>query len=110
MICPNCKYEYVKGIKTCPDCGRELIEIEEFEKQQKHESDWIVLTTTDSFIEAETLKTNLESAEIETQILSQRDSSFPGVGDLSVIKVLVGKEDAEDALAILNDISSRSEE
>ncbi len=25
-VCPNCKYEYVKGIDKCPDCGAELVD------------------------------------------------------------------------------------
>jgi hypothetical protein len=26
MLCPNCRYEYVRGKTTCPDCGVALVE------------------------------------------------------------------------------------
>ena len=31
MICPNCEYEYIESVKTCPDCGSELVSTEDFE-------------------------------------------------------------------------------
>ena len=32
--CPKCKNEYVEGVKTCTDCGCELIDsLDELEKE-----------------------------------------------------------------------------
>ncbi len=109
MICPKCEYEYVEGIKVCPDCGSDLITVEEFEGHLVHPEDWIVVYSTDKSYEADMLKSNLESADIETLILSQNDKNFPTVGDLSIIKILVRKTEADSALQIIDDINNSSE-
>jgi len=108
MICPNCEYEYTEGIAVCPDCGTELITTEDFEGHLVHPSDWIIVYTCDENYEAEMYKTNLESADIDTLIFSQRDRNYPSVGNFSVIKILVKKSDAASAIEIINDINSRN--
>ena len=50
------------------------------------------------------LKANLEGADIESIILSQKDREFPAAGDFSVVKLLVKKTDASEALDIIADI------
>ncbi|MEE9431496.1 MAG: DUF2007 domain-containing protein [Melioribacteraceae bacterium] len=105
MICPSCEAEYVKGISTCTDCGTELIPKEDFELNLVHHQDWTAVYSTDYIYKAEMLKSNLSGAEIEAIILSQKDKNFPVSGDLSVIKLLVKKEDAEDAKKLIADIN-----
>ena len=104
MICPRCETEYVEGIEVCRDCGTELIPREEFEGNLVHPSDWVILYTTNDMTEAEMLRANLDGADIEANILGQKDSSFPAVGDLAVIKLLVRKKDVDEALKIYEDI------
>ena len=108
MVCPKCETEYVEGIKVCPDCGTELVTREDFEGHLVHPSDYVIIYTTDDNSEAQMLKANLDSADIETHILGQKDSSFPAVGDLAVIKILVRKKDTEEALKIIEDINKHN--
>jgi len=110
MICPNCEYEFVAGITECPDCHIELVTKENFEGNLVNPEDWIVAFTSGSEIEIEMLKENLESAEIKTLILSQKDRNFPVAGDLSILKLLIQKDDVEDALAIINDIQNSQQD
>lgn len=107
-VCPNCKYEYVNGITKCPDCGEDLVD-ELPPEVVLNEADWIVVYTTSFDYEAEMLKGNLESAGISVMILSQKDSSFPAPGDLSIIKLLVKKEDADSAVNFLNEFKKSLE-
>lgn len=110
MICPNCECEYVETVTTCPDCGVQLVTKDVFEGHLVHHSDWLVVYTTDEIYKAEMYKANLEGAEIEALILGQKDRNYPTVGDLSVIKILVKKSDAETAIEIIHDINSRTDE
>lgn len=104
MICPNCEYEYIESVTTCPDCGSELVSSEDFEGNLVHHSDWCVACSCGSNIEAEMMKTNLESAGIEALVLSQSDRSFPVDGNMTVVKVLVKKTDSDEAETIIDDI------
>lgn len=108
MICPKCEYEYRDDIKVCPDCGTELISSDQFEGHLVHPSDWIIVYTCAEPYEAEMYKSNLESADIETLIISQKDRNYPTVGDLSVVKLLVKKIDQQTAIEIINDINKHN--
>ena len=109
MLCPKCEYEYHEGITVCPDCDTELVTIENFEGNLTHPKDWVIVFSCADIVEADMLKSNLGGADIDVLILNQNDRSFPVVGDLSVIKILVRKDDAEDATAIINDINREQE-
>lgn len=106
MICPKCECEYIDRIKICADCGTELISVEQFEGNLIHPKDWVVIFSSNDLIEAEMFKANLEGAEIESIILSQKDRSIPYLGEVSPVKLLVKKKDADGALAIINDINN----
>lgn len=108
MICPKCEYEYIETVKTCPDCGSGLVTSEDFEGNLVHHSDWCVACTCSNNIEAEMMKTNLESAGIESLVLSQSDRSFPVEGNMTIVKVLVKKSDSSEASEIIDDIFNSS--
>lgn len=108
-ICPNCEYEYKKGIAFCPDCGSALLKNEDYIKPEEWtEKNWEIVFTTSQEFEAEMIKDNLESAGINSVILSQKDRNYPAPGDFSVIKLLVRKEDVKDAVEFINRVENGS--
>jgi len=104
MICPKCECEYVDGIKVCSDCRIDLIPVDEFEGNLIHPKDWVIVYTGNDLIETEMLKANLIGAEIDSIIISQKDRSYLYLGEVSPIKLLVKRKDADEALQIINDI------
>ncbi|HEX2868231.1 MAG TPA: DUF2007 domain-containing protein [Ignavibacteriales bacterium] len=110
LICPNCESEYNEGITVCPVCDVELVDKDEFESHMVDPEDWETAYTCSENYEAEMLKANLEGAGIETLIVSKKDRNFPTVGDLSFIKLMVRKEDLEEAQQIIQDINSNKNE
>lgn len=109
-ICPNCESEYVEGVTVCPDCGYVLISEKEFEDHLSHPEDWDIIYTSSESYEAEMIRANLAGAGIKSIIIPQNDRSFPVLGDLSVIKLLVKKADFETAQQIIADIISNKPE
>jgi hypothetical protein len=100
--CPSCNKEFDDNVFVCPDCEVELIPVETVE-------DWVTVYSTEDTLEAEMLKSNLNGAGINVVILNEKDTSFPGYGDLSVIKVNVTPKDFEEAKQIIEDINKRAE-
>lgn len=107
-VCPNCKYEYVPGITICPDCNTPLVDASELKNYEElSEQDWALVYTAFSEIKIEMLKENLESAGIAASVLSQKDSSFPTPGDLSVVKLFVKKADVPEALEYIQEVTKK---
>ena len=50
----------------------------------------------------------IESAGMETTVISQKDRNFPVPGDLSPIKLLVKKSDLQPALNFIEDLLRNS--
>ena len=110
-VCPNCDYEYVKGLTYCPDCGVPLVDDNMITKPEDWtEENWEVIYTSDYDYEVDMIKDNLESAGITAAVLSQKDRNFPTYGDFSVVKLLVHKEDVADALNFIQKIKSEKTE
>lgn len=109
MVCPNCEYQYVEGVEVCPDCKVELVSEKDFEGHLVHYEDWVVVYTTNEEYEADMFKANLEGADIEASVMMKKDRSFPAVGDLAVVKVLVRKKDSDAATRIIDDINRERE-
>lgn len=107
--CPNCDYEYVKGITICPDCGTPLVDDKYFIKPEDWtEENWEVIYTSDKEYEIDMLKDNLEGAGIPATILSQKDRNFPAPGDFSVVKLLVHKEDVSNAISFIKQVFNQN--
>ena len=103
-VCPNCKYEYVEGITYCPDCNLPLVDEIKLTEHELREDDWLIVYQCAQEYEAEMIKDNLEAAGIGAAILSQKDRSFPAPGDLSVIKLLVKRDDLKSALEFIDSL------
>jgi len=104
-ICPNCESEYKEGVTVCPDCGQDLISKSDFNEGLINPEDWEIILTCSEEYEAEMVKANLEGAGINSLIIPQKDRNFPSVGDFSIIKLAVKKDDLETARQILDDIN-----
>ncbi len=109
-VCPNCEYEYVEGVTICPDCGETLVEDKYFIKPEDwDEENWVVIFTSGQEYEVEMLKDNLEGAGINAAVLSQKDRNFPAPGNFSVVKLLVKKDDVQNALNFIEQVKNNSE-
>ena len=80
-----------------------------FPKKGKFQN-WKLVYTTNTQLEAEHYRANLEGAGIPVQILSQFDTSrMITIGDFAVVKIFVPDEYYEDAIDIINDINNNTD-
>ncbi len=105
-VCPNCGFEYEDFSEVCSDCGVKLVDKMELEEIEKAYKNWKEVYSTPQLYEAEMVKTNLETAGIESLILEQKDTSFPLGGELGEIKVLVPEYQLQEALTIIEKLKS----
>lgn len=103
-ICPECGEEYRETVELCPECGVKLIHKKEKEKEKRDSRyrNWEIVYTSSELYQAEIIKSNLESADIECVILNQKDSSFNLDGAVGLVKVLVPKDKVPEALTIID--------
>jgi hypothetical protein len=107
-ICPKCNYEYVEGIAVCPDCNTALVESAELEKfEDLSEDDWVLVYTSFYEFDVDMLKGNLEGAGIAASKLSQKDHNFPAPGSLSIVKLMVKKNDFQAAIEFIQDLKQK---
>ena len=110
-VCPNCTYEYVEGIAICPDCNSPLVDESTLQKfDELNEADWVLVYTSGDELEIGMLKGLLESAGLKVNVLSQKDHNLPVPGDLSVVKLLVRKNDVKSALTYIQDVKNNESE
>ncbi|MGB5849566.1 MAG: DUF2007 domain-containing protein [Ignavibacteriaceae bacterium] len=110
-VCPNCTYEYVEGIAICPDCNLPLVEENDLQKfEELSEADWVLVYTSGDELEISMFKGLLESAGLKVNVLSQKDHNLPVPGDLSVVKLLVRKNDVKYALTYIQEVKNRESE
>jgi len=61
-FCPACLFEFVEGIKVCPDCGVELVE--QLPPQQEADVKWTLLATFSDVVYAGMVREALENSGI----------------------------------------------
>lgn len=107
--CSECQLEFSDEIIFCPNCNANLILTDEDEQNKDSifiEEDYELVYSCSDMLVAEMIKTNLESAGITTYVLSQFDKNFPVIGDFSIIKILVEKENSEFAKEFIESLSA----
>jgi hypothetical protein len=78
-----------------------------YDEEGNRPVDWKIVYKTNSPIEAEHFKANLEGANIPVQILSQFDTAMMlTLDELAIVKIFVPETDYIEALAIIRDIEN----
>ena len=109
-FCPKCNYEYIEGVKVCPDCNEPLDEeLHVDETPEYDEDDWVVVYTANDEYEINMIRDNLESSGIATMVLSHKDRNFPAPGDFTLIKLMVKKEFESDAQNYIDEMDKGSD-
>ena len=105
MICPTCKNE-IEEQSVCPVCGSEI----EIDLVSKDRIDWKLLYISNSRIEAEMLKANLESAEIPVFLFSKEDTAYVlSINQFSKVELYVPKEFYKEAVEFIREIFKNNE-
>ncbi|KPL00556.1 MAG: hypothetical protein AMJ91_04150 [candidate division Zixibacteria bacterium SM23_73_3] len=99
--CPQCRFEYKKGMKKCPDCGAPLVD--KLEKESPQGINYVPLRTLPSRLYAEMLQDSLKKEGIPSIIKSDDIAiTFPSHGTTSAVPVSiwVPKDKAERSAEI----------
>lgn len=102
-FCPKCRYEYVEGVKVCPDCNTELVGKLEEVKPKETPGELVTIATFSTPVEAEMAKLKLESEGIMCFLADETLSSFaPHYTYMSGgVRLQVVEEDARRAIELL---------
>ncbi len=96
-------------MSTNTDFDSDVIIFPPPEEREEGGDGFILLLKCYSEIEAGMISTVLESGGIENILLPQNDSSFPLMGNMSVIKIFVKLHQYNDARAYVEDFYSGEE-
>ncbi len=98
-FCPICRFEYQEGVKTCPDCGAELVDRLEPEKiLEKLKPAYITSSPATSQMICELLKDQGIACLTSNQLGS---ALLPVFGESAEIQILVPENKAEEAQQII---------
>lgn len=78
-FCPKCRYEYLPEVKTCPDCGSELVdELPDLTEMYKNVK-WVALQPLSGMVYAKMVAEVLDQRGIPNYIQSLFGSGALGV-------------------------------
>lgn len=109
MYCPNCLYEYEKGVKKCTDCGADLVDSLPPEDEGADPNlETASLTDVDDDIEADAIRAMLEENGIysflKTNLLPHSGIILAGIfGRQKYGTIVINKEDLKKAKEVLKD-------
>jgi hypothetical protein len=108
MFCPNCTYEYEKGIKVCPDCGLDLVDALPAEAEGTPNLETAELADVDDDMQADVIRGMLDEQGIysflRTNILPHSTLILAGMfGKKKYGTIIINKEDLEKAKEVLED-------
>jgi hypothetical protein len=109
MFCPNCLYEYEKGIKKCTDCGAALVsELPPEDEGADPNLETASLTDVDDDVEADAIRAMLEEKDIysflKTNLLPHSGIILAGIfGKNRYGTIIINKEDLKRAKEVLED-------
>ena len=104
-FCPKCRFEYVEGIETCPDCDLKLVpKLHEPTPDPYMDEELITVGSYRSSIEAREARLRLEGLGIESMIADEIVSqTIPYLSIMgSGIRVMVRESDVDAARKALN--------
>lgn len=106
MFCPNCKCEYVKGIKICPDCNIALVDKLSSEASKKDEKTYElvkIFTSTNPGTLA-LAKSILDGEGIKYYVNNEFMQTVYGVGSGFPAEIIVRDCDSKNASELLSDL------
>jgi len=107
-FCPKCKYEYVPGITTCPDCDLKLVEkLSDVPMEDLADEGLVCVATYPYPVLAQEAKMHLESFGIRSMILNEMlaRTSIVATWMEGGIKLMVLEHDAARAKKVLSEHS-----
>jgi hypothetical protein len=109
MICPNCKCEYIRGVKECADCGVALVDTLESPKATLAGDVRIVpIWRGKDSAECDKVKEALESADIPFTAPDSK-SFFSFLPTEPILEIWISEEDQEKARKMVLDLEGRTD-
>lgn len=107
MTCPICNAVIDENVSICPECGSPISVIESEDSQHP----WVLVYTTNTELDADMFKANLESSGVPVQLISPSDSMFQfTVGELALVKIYVQAPYVQQAMDIIRAIETGKEQ
>lgn len=101
--CPTCKQEFPPNVRECPDHKAALVGELSFQTVSGDSATWVEIASTGSEDEAKLLAGFLDNVGIPAQIENVKFSMEPiNFGAMGDIRIYVGAEDEERAIALLH--------